>query len=205
MRDLWKSWHCNNFSPSTSESESESESYITTDGQSASMSWNKAPIWGLRPDLDYCQLQVCWFGAPFLTRDRICPLYMLLALASAVFLGSESLGIWDHILLSQIWDFPFRRLATSATWATEKTALLLLRAFASVRMCLPNRCLAMNYSCFQVSYHNMIDAVVFIYINLHAKFNNRRKTEEYSNYLLLFRYLRHLALCSAKTLIQCSQ
>jgi hypothetical protein len=27
--------------------ESESESYITTDGQSASLAWNKAPIWGL--------------------------------------------------------------------------------------------------------------------------------------------------------------
>jgi hypothetical protein len=36
--------------------------------------------------------------------------YMLLTLASAVFLGSESLGTRDHILLSQIWDFPFRRL-----------------------------------------------------------------------------------------------
>jgi hypothetical protein len=30
---------------------------------------------------------------------------MLLALASAVFLGSESLGTSDHILLSQISDF----------------------------------------------------------------------------------------------------
>jgi hypothetical protein len=39
---------------SLSESESESESYVTTDGQSASLSWNKAPIWGLRPDLYYC-------------------------------------------------------------------------------------------------------------------------------------------------------
>jgi hypothetical protein len=28
----------------------ESESYVTTDGQSASLSWNKAPIWDLRPD-----------------------------------------------------------------------------------------------------------------------------------------------------------
>jgi hypothetical protein len=28
----------------------ESEYYVTTDGQSASLSWNKAPIWGLRPD-----------------------------------------------------------------------------------------------------------------------------------------------------------
>jgi hypothetical protein len=32
-----------------------SESYITTDGQLASLSWNKAPIWGLRPYFYYCQ------------------------------------------------------------------------------------------------------------------------------------------------------
>jgi hypothetical protein len=31
------------------------ESYVTTDGQSASLSWNKAPNWGLRPDFYYCQ------------------------------------------------------------------------------------------------------------------------------------------------------
>jgi hypothetical protein len=31
----------------------ESESYVTTDGQPASLSWNKAPIWSLRPDLYY--------------------------------------------------------------------------------------------------------------------------------------------------------
>jgi hypothetical protein len=30
------------------------EFYVTTDGQSASLSWNKVPIWGLRPDLYYC-------------------------------------------------------------------------------------------------------------------------------------------------------
>jgi hypothetical protein len=35
---------------------------------------------------------------------------MLLALASVVFLGSESFGTRDHLLLSQIWDVPFRRL-----------------------------------------------------------------------------------------------
>jgi hypothetical protein len=38
---------------SESESESESESYVTTDGQPASLSWNKATIWGLRPDFYY--------------------------------------------------------------------------------------------------------------------------------------------------------
>jgi uncharacterized lipoprotein NlpE involved in copper resistance len=35
--------------------ESESESYITTDCQSASLSWNKAPVWGLKPGFYYRQ------------------------------------------------------------------------------------------------------------------------------------------------------
>jgi hypothetical protein len=30
-------------------------SYVTTGGKSASLSWNKAAIWGLRPDFYYCQ------------------------------------------------------------------------------------------------------------------------------------------------------
>jgi hypothetical protein len=41
-------------------------------------------------------------GLPSLTRGRVCLVEMLLALARAVFLGSESLGTRDHILLSQI-------------------------------------------------------------------------------------------------------
>jgi hypothetical protein len=53
---------------------------------------------------------LCFCGTPSLTRGRVCLFYMLLALASAIFLGSESLGTRDHILLSQIWDFPFRSL-----------------------------------------------------------------------------------------------
>jgi hypothetical protein len=65
------------------------------------------------------QLQSCSCGAPSLTRGRVCPLYMLLVLASAVFLGSESLGTWDHILLSHIWDFPFRRLLRLAGSTVE--------------------------------------------------------------------------------------
>jgi hypothetical protein len=34
---------------------SESEYYITPDGRSASLSWNKEPFLGLRPDFYYCQ------------------------------------------------------------------------------------------------------------------------------------------------------
>jgi hypothetical protein len=37
------------------QSQSQSRSYVTTDGLSASLSWNKVPIWGLRPDFYYCQ------------------------------------------------------------------------------------------------------------------------------------------------------
>jgi hypothetical protein len=34
---------------------SQSQSHVTTDGQSASLSWNNAPIWDLQPDFYYCQ------------------------------------------------------------------------------------------------------------------------------------------------------
>jgi hypothetical protein len=40
---------------------SQSQGYVTTYGQSASLSWNKTPIWGLRPDFCYCQLWVYWW------------------------------------------------------------------------------------------------------------------------------------------------
>jgi hypothetical protein len=65
-------------------------------------------------------------GAPSLTRGRVCLLYMLLALASTVFLGSESLGTCDCILLSQIWDFLLRRLLRLAgsRWRYSTPSLL---------------------------------------------------------------------------------
>jgi hypothetical protein len=55
-------------------------------------------------------LRVCWYGALSMTIGRVCPLHLLLVLASAVILGSESRGTHKYILLSQIRNFPFRRL-----------------------------------------------------------------------------------------------
>jgi hypothetical protein len=52
------------------------------------------------------QLRVCWCGALSLTRERVYRLQLLLVLASAVILGSESRGTRDHILLSQVRDSP---------------------------------------------------------------------------------------------------
>jgi hypothetical protein len=89
------------------ESKVKSQSYVTTDSQSASLSWFKTPICALRPDVYYCQTVAgLLMGAPSLTRWRICRLQLLLALSSAVILGSESGGTHDHILLSQIRDSP---------------------------------------------------------------------------------------------------
>jgi hypothetical protein len=51
------------------------------------------------------QSRVCWCAAFSLTRERVCRLQLLLVLASAVILGSQS-GPHDHILLSQIRDSP---------------------------------------------------------------------------------------------------
>jgi hypothetical protein len=56
------------------------------------------------------QMRVCWYGALSLTRGRVCRLQLLLALASAVIFGFESRGTCDHICLTHIRDFPFRRL-----------------------------------------------------------------------------------------------
>jgi hypothetical protein len=87
------------------------ESYITTDGLSANLSWNKAPTWGLRPDFYCCQTVAGLFmwGA-LLTRGCVNGLQLLVAFASTVILGSESQKTRCHILLSQIRDFPFCRL-----------------------------------------------------------------------------------------------
>jgi hypothetical protein len=43
------------------QSQSQSESYVKTDGQSASVSWNIAPIWGLQPEVGSVFCICCWF------------------------------------------------------------------------------------------------------------------------------------------------
>jgi hypothetical protein len=59
-------------------------------------------IWG--PRSDFCYYQTV--SGMLTTRGRVCRIQLLLVLASAVVLGSESRGTHDHILLSQIRDSP---------------------------------------------------------------------------------------------------
>jgi hypothetical protein len=49
----------------------QTQSYVTSDGQSASLSWFRAPIWGLRPDFYYCQTLACFFMWGFLSDERL--------------------------------------------------------------------------------------------------------------------------------------
>jgi hypothetical protein len=54
--------------------------YFTTDGHSFSMSWYRASVWDLRPDITSCRnvgawnLRSCFCGAPSLTLGRVCNL-----------------------------------------------------------------------------------------------------------------------------------
>jgi hypothetical protein len=70
---------------------SQIQSHIATDGRSVSKSWCRAPC-GAHEQIfiTLWHLRSCFCGAPSLTRGRVCLLYMLLALSSAVFLGSET-------------------------------------------------------------------------------------------------------------------
>jgi hypothetical protein len=115
-------------------------------------------------------LRVSWFWAPSLTRGRVCRLQLLLALASAVIFGSESRRTRCHSLLSQIRDFPFRRLLRLAgsRWRystppphgldpytllwydmnriendASNNSSVLLHIFSAAGTCLTSRCLAM--------------------------------------------------------------
>jgi hypothetical protein len=57
-------------------------------------------------EIFFRQLRDCYFVAPSLMRGRVCNLLLLLFLASAVPLGSESRGTQNHILLSQFLRLP---------------------------------------------------------------------------------------------------
>jgi hypothetical protein len=90
---------------------------VTTDGQSASLSWNKAPIWGLRPDFYYCQTfaGLLMWGA--LSDERT---------GLAVIIGSESRGTRDL----------FYCLKFETSFSSPPTTFR-----ATTLKCLPSRCL----------------------------------------------------------------
>jgi hypothetical protein len=87
------------------------KSYIATNGQPASLSWNKAPIWGLRPDLCFCLTFAGLFMWGALSDERTGLSFTISAgPRQRIHYGSESCGTRDHILLSLFRDYRIRRL-----------------------------------------------------------------------------------------------
>jgi hypothetical protein len=90
--------------------QSRSQSYVTTDGQPASLSWCQAPIWDLRPDFHCCHTVASVLMWGVLSGERT---GLSFAIAACPRQLSHSwvrvpLDSWpyDHILLSQIRDSP---------------------------------------------------------------------------------------------------
>jgi hypothetical protein len=87
------------------------KSYVTIDCPSVSQSWNKAPIWGLQPYFYYCQTVVSLLMLGALSDERMGLSFTIAAgPCQCIILGSDSCGTHNHILLSQIRDFPFCHL-----------------------------------------------------------------------------------------------
>jgi hypothetical protein len=95
--------------------QSQSQSYFTTSGLAPiSSSWRQAP-WDSRPD-PFFQLNPCGHSSyviSLLTRGWVCHLQLLLALASAVNLSSESRG--THQCSSTILPYNFASVLLQET------------------------------------------------------------------------------------------
>jgi hypothetical protein len=196
------------------------ESYVTTDGQSARVSWTKAPICGLRPDFNYCQTVAglfmwgslwredgsvvynCYWPSPAQSFSGPSPeglptiLYSI-RLKKSLFVASYDSQGYGGDIRPRLHTGSFLRMNYDSFYkfqATRKQVIIshdssvilcyplprksvpLLIFFAaetcvnlwqifdlhqpircSWNLCLPKRCLAMDYSSFQASCHNIIN------------------------------------------------
>jgi hypothetical protein len=91
---------------------SQSQSYLTTDGQSASLSWCRATIrardqFFFLLEISFRQLRLCYFIVPSLTRGRVCNLLYncFWALPEQSLLGRSPAEL-TAIFYCLIWDSP---------------------------------------------------------------------------------------------------
>jgi hypothetical protein len=86
--------------------QSQSQSYITTDSLGVRHTSGTRDQFFFLLEIFFRQLRVCYVVAPSLKRGRVCYLLLLLILANAVPLESESCRTQDHILLPQFLRLP---------------------------------------------------------------------------------------------------
>jgi hypothetical protein len=100
-------------------------------------------------------------GVLSLTRGRVCHLELLLALASAVILGSESGGTRDHILVFQIRDFPFRRLLrlSGLRWRYSTPPPHEIESVLMYTAANPRRCYIRGHACWFPRVYNFHSSI----------------------------------------------
>jgi hypothetical protein len=83
------------------------KNYVTTGGQSASLYWFQAPVWGPRPDFYYSQTVTGILMWGTFSDERMILSFTVAVWSSTTqsFSGSDSRVTHGHILLSQIRDF----------------------------------------------------------------------------------------------------
>jgi hypothetical protein len=108
---------------------SQSQSYITTDGQSASLSWSQAlisdpwPMFLLLSLIIVRQLRICWCGAPSLTGSRVCSFQFLRGVMSIFY----CLYFWDTANVdgqAPVFISPRNRVAQLYHWAQGSSIIL---------------------------------------------------------------------------------
>jgi hypothetical protein len=122
---FWNLWSC--FCGAPSLTRGWVRGYFTTDSQSVSMSWYRAPLWDLQRDITSCQnvavwnLRSCFCGAPSLTTGRVynlqCNHSMVRRAEPVTILHSL---IWDSPNLEgqvPIFISPNNRVAQLYSWA----------------------------------------------------------------------------------------
>jgi hypothetical protein len=93
-----------------------SQSHVTTDRHSARLSWNKAPIWELRPDFYYCQTVAGLLMWGALSDERTgLSLLLLLSSPAQSFSGPSPAGL--------VTIFYCLRFETPPTWRTRSLYL----------------------------------------------------------------------------------
>jgi hypothetical protein len=111
----------------------QNQSHIATDGLWISKSWYRAPS-GAHDQIfiTLWQIRSCFCVAPSLTRWWVCLLYVLLVLASVVFLGSESIWTRDHIFTVSDLTLPFSSPPTTRRVTVEPTSPRLMPSLCNL-------------------------------------------------------------------------
>jgi hypothetical protein len=117
----------------------ESGSCITRDCQSTSLSWNKSPIWVLRPEFYYCQTIACLLIWGALSDERTSLSFTVSAVPRQRSHSQVSVP-WDSRPYFTVSDLRLSFSSPYTTRTAQKTSLPLLRILFAWKTTCPQSC-----------------------------------------------------------------